>query len=102
MPSKVTRTGLIRAVVSDWVRGYLEAYQTVWEKTSVEFTVRDDLAVERYTYRSVDTPRAGGPAAGTPVVTDSGNGINIYQRGADGKWRVARDSWATDRPLAVQ
>ena len=90
-----------RAVVSDWVKGYLEAYQTVWVKTSVEFTVRDDLAYERYTYKSVDTPRPGGPAAGTPVVTDTGNGINIYQRGADGKWRVARDGWATDKAPAA-
>ena len=90
-----------RAVVSDWVKGYLEAYQTVWVKTSIEFIVRDDWAYERYSYRSVDTPRAGGPADGTPVVTDTGNGINIYQRGADGKWRVARDGWATDKALAA-
>lgn len=89
-----------RAVVSDFAKGYFEAYQTVWVKTSVEFIVRDDWAYERYTYRSVDTPRPGGPADGTPVVTDTGNGINIYQRGADGKWRVARDGWATDRAPA--
>jgi ketosteroid isomerase-like protein len=90
-----------RAAVSEFAKGYFEAYQTVWVKTSVEFTVRDDLAYERYTYKSVDTPRPGGPAAGTPVVTDTGNGINIYQRGADGKWRVARDGWATDTALAA-
>ena len=90
-----------RAVVSDFAKGYFEAYQTVWVKTSVEFIVRDDWAYERYTYQSVDTPRPGGPADGTPVVTDTGNGINIYQRGADGKWRVARDAWATDKALAA-
>ena len=86
-----------KAVVSDWVMGYLEAYRTVWEKTSLEFVVRDDWAYERYSYKSVDTPRPGGPAGGTTVVTDTGNGINIYHRGADGKWRVARDGWATDK-----
>ena len=90
-----------RAAVSDFAKGYFEAYQTVWVKTSVEFVVRDDWAYERYTYKSVDAPRPGGPAAGTPVVTDTGNGINIYQRGADGKWRVARDGWATDKALAA-
>ena len=89
-----------KAAVSDFAKGYFEAYRTVWVKTTVEFIVKDDWAYERYTYKSVDTPRLGGPADGTPVVTDTGNGINIYRRGADGKWRVARDGWATDKPLA--
>ena len=90
-----------KAAVSEFAKGYFEAYQTVWVKTSVEFIVRDDWAYERYNYKSVDTPRPGGPAAGTPVVSDTGNGINIYQRGADGKWRVARDGWATDKALVA-
>ena len=90
-----------RAAVSDFAKGYFESYQTVWVKTSVEFIVRGDWAYERYTYKSVDTPRPGGPADRTPVVTDAGNGINIYQRGADGKWRVARDGWATDKALTA-
>jgi ketosteroid isomerase-like protein len=81
--------------LEEWVAGYLEAYQTRWEKDTDEFVVRGDLAYERYSYRSVDTPRAGGPAAGTPVVTDAGNGLVIYRRGADGVWKVARDSWAS-------
>ena len=86
-----------KAEVGAWVKGYFEAYRTVWVKTSLEFIVKDDWAYERYSYKSVDTPRADGPAAGTPVVTDTGNGINIYRRDADGKWRVARDGWATDK-----
>lgn len=88
-----------KAVVGEWVKGYLEAYATVWEKQSLEFVVEGDLAYETYRYKSVDTARAAGPAAGTPVVIDTGNGINIYRRGADGVWRVSRDAWATDRPV---
>jgi ketosteroid isomerase-like protein len=88
-----------RASVREWVQGYFDAYETKWEKTSKEFVVRDDWAYEWYEYKSVDTPRADGPAAGTPVVADSGNGINIYRRGDGGVWRVARDGWASDRPL---
>ena len=65
-----------KAAVSDFAKGYFEAYRTVWVKTSVEFIVRDDWAYERYTYKSVDTPSPGGPADGTPVVTDTGNGID--------------------------
>ena len=86
-----------KAAVGEWVKGYLAAYETKWVKTSKEFVVRGDLAYEWYTYTSTDTPKAGGPAAGTPVVTDTGNGINIYRRGTDGVWRVARDAWATAR-----
>ena len=85
-----------KPAVGPWVPGYLEAHRTVWQKTSLEFVMRDDWAYERYSYKSVDTPRADGPAAGTDVVTDTGNGINIYQRGTDGKWRVARDGWAAE------
>ncbi len=84
-----------KTAVAAWVQGYMEAYQTQWEKNTDEFIVRGDLAYERYSYRSVDTPRAGGPAAGTPVVIDQGSGLNIYRRGTDGTWKLARDSWAS-------
>ncbi len=84
-----------KAEVGPWVGGYFEAVATKWEKTSVEFVVSGDWAFERYTYIAVDTPRGGGEA-----YTDTGNGINIYRLGDDGIWRVARDAWATDQPLA--
>lgn len=83
-----------KAEVGPWVGGYFEAVETKWEKTSVEFVVSGDWAFERYTYKSVDTPRADGEA-----YTDTGNGINIYRLGDDGVWRVARDAWATNQPL---
>ena len=90
-----------KAAVGEWVKGYLAAYETTWVKTSKEFVVRGDLAYEWYVYTSTDTPKVGGPAAGTPVVTDTGNGINIYRRGADGVWRVARDAWTTTRKASA-
>ena len=72
----------------------------MWEKTSLDFVVDNNTACETYHSMSVDTPRKDGPAAGTPIVTDTGTGINVYRRGADGIWRVARDAWATDKPAA--
>jgi len=84
-----------KAEVGPWVGGYFEAVETKWEKTSVEFVVSGEWAFERYTYVAVDTPRDGGDA-----YTDTGNGINIYHLGDDGIWRVARDAWASDQPLA--
>ena len=83
-----------KSEVAPWVAGYFDAYATHWEKTTLEFVVSGDWAFERYAYRVVDTPRAGGDA-----VIDTGNGLNIYHRDADGIWRVARDAWATDQPL---
>ena len=89
-----------RAAVKEFAAGYFAAYRTVWQKTSLDFTVDHDTAYETYQYKSVDTPRTDGPAAGTPVATDTGTGINVYRRGADGVWRVARDAWATEKPAA--
>lgn len=82
--------------VAPWVRGYFEAFQTSWQKTSVEFVVTGDWAFERYTYRAVDMPRDGGAA-----FVDTGNGINIYRLGQDDVWRVARDVWATDGSVTL-
>jgi len=79
--------------VEPWVRGYFEAVETAWDKTSIEIVVTDGWAFERYSYLAVDTPHEGG----RPSV-DTGNGINIYRVGTDGVWRVARDAWATNRP----
>ena len=69
------------------------AYRTEWEKTSIGFTVRGEWAFERYTYRSTDTDKKTGA-----VTTGIGKGINIFRRGADGKWRVAVDGWSSDQP----
>jgi ketosteroid isomerase-like protein len=80
-----------KAAVRDWVAGYFGAFKTKWEKTSIGFTVSGDWAFERYTYKSTDTDRKTGK-----VTTDAGKGINIFRRGADGKWRVAIDGWSSD------
>ena len=82
-----------KAAVRDWIAGYFGAYQTKWEKTSIGFTVNGDWAFERYTYKSTDTDKKTGE-----VITDIGKGINIYRRGADGKWRVSIDGWSSDKP----
>jgi uncharacterized protein (TIGR02246 family) len=82
-----------KAEVEPWVRGYFEAVETSWEKTSLEIVVAGDWAFERYAYKATDTPHGGGE----PLI-DTGNGINIYRVGDDGLWRVARDAWATNQP----
>ena len=70
-----------------------EAFKTHWDKPVQEFVVSGDWAFERYSYKSTDTPLAGGA-----VVEDTGWGLVIYHHDADGKWRVARDAWGPDHP----
>jgi ketosteroid isomerase-like protein len=82
-----------KAAVRPWLEGYLKTYRTHWDKPVKEFIVNGAWAFERYSYTSTDTPIAGGDA-----VTDTGWGLVIYHRDADGKWRVARDAWGPDHP----
>ena len=82
-----------KAAVRPWLVDYLKTYKTHWDKPVQEFTVSGDWAFERYSYKSTDTPSAGGP-----VVEDTGWGLVIYHHDLDGKWRVARDAWGPDRP----
>src|SRR5436190_1536240 len=82
-----------KAAVRPWLEGYVKAFKTHWDKPVQEFIVNGEWAFERYSYKSSDTPIGGGA-----VVEDTGWGLVIYHRDADGKWRVARDAWGTDHP----
>lgn len=83
--------------VRPWVTAYLKEFKTHWEKASLEFVVTGEWAFERYSYKSTDTPLAGGAA-----VQDTGWGLVIYHHDEDGKWRVARDAWSTDHPIPTK
>jgi ketosteroid isomerase-like protein len=82
-----------KAELRPWLEGYLKAYKTHWDKPVQEFVVSGEWAFERYSYKSTDTPHDG-----SAVVEDTGWGLVIYHRDADGKWRVARDAWGQDHP----
>ena len=59
-----------KAAVRPWLEAYLRAYKTHWDKPVQEFVVNGDWAFERYSYKSTDTPLAGGA-----VVEDTGWGL---------------------------
>ena len=86
-----------KAAVRPWLEAYLKAFKTHWDKPVQEFIVNGDWAFERYSYKSTDTPVAGGA-----VVEDTGWGLVIYHHDADGKWRVARDAFGPDHPPAAK
>ncbi|HUR32842.1 MAG TPA: nuclear transport factor 2 family protein [Vicinamibacterales bacterium] len=82
-----------KAAVRPWLAAYLEAYRTHWDKPVDEFIVNGEWAYERYSWKSTDTPVAGGDA-----VIDTGWGLVVYHHDTDGTWRVARDAWGPDHP----
>lgn len=75
--------------VRSFIGGYVEAFQTEWDKSSIDFTVSGDWAFERYAYTHTDVHRETGE-----TVTGTGKGIIIYERGNDDVWRVAADGWS--------
>lgn len=85
-----------RKAVMDWAKGYVETFETHWDKTTEEFEVAGEWAFERYSYKSVDTPRDGS----TPT-EDTGWGLVIYHHDIDDTWRVARDAFGPDHPATT-
>lgn len=86
-----------KPAVREWAKSYLDAFTTHWDKTSEEFKVAGEWAFERYSYKSTDTPKAGGAP-----VEDTGWGLVIYHHDTDGKWRVARDAFSTEAALPAK
>ena len=86
-----------KAAVRAWADGYYKAFHTKWDKPVQEFVVSGDYAFERYSYTSTDTPIGGGK-----TLVDTGWGLVVYHREADGVWRVARDAFGPDHPPAAK
>ncbi len=61
-----------------------------------EIRVTGDWAYSRFSYTWVLTPMSGGES-----VEASGKGIWIVQRQPDGSWRIAREIWNNNKPLAA-
>ena len=84
-----------KPAVRAWAVDYLKAFKTKWDKPVQEFVVSGDYAFERYKYTSTDTPIGGGKD-----IVDTGWGLVVYHRDADGTWRVARDAFGPDHPAS--
>lgn len=84
-----------KSAVRRWAEDYEKAFHTHWDKPVQEFAIFGDVAIERYSYTSTDTPVAGGKS-----VADTGWGLVIYHRDNDGVWRVSRDAFGPDHAPA--
>ncbi len=61
-----------------------------------ETVIAGDLAYQRGTFTVAATPKAGGATR-----TTHGNFLRIYRRQPDGSWRMTRDMFNSDQPLAA-
>jgi ketosteroid isomerase-like protein len=97
VPSRAAIVG--KKAAGEWAAAYLAENTTHWTKTVDDFVVSGDWAIGRYAYAVSDTVVIRDPEVeGGGTANDSGWGLIVYHRDADGAWRVARDAWGSDRP----
>jgi len=90
-PNEPARTGV---AIQQWLQDFMAAVTVSDARYQHdEVTVHGDVAIHRYSFSWTITPKAGGAP-----VTETGKGIHIMHRQADGSWRIARDVWNTDAP----
>ncbi len=68
-----------------------EQFDLTVNYTSSDLTVSGDWSSEYYTGNVTMTPKAGGEA-----IRETIKGIHIYQRQADGSWKMTQDIWNAD------
>jgi len=85
---------LAGAELRAWHDARVAAFTTVLTHTWEEVTVLGDWAWSTWSSHIVLTPRDGGEPE-----EDTGKGIWIWQRQADGSWLLARSIWNSDLPL---
>jgi uncharacterized protein (TIGR02246 family) len=76
-----------------WAQALFEQFTANVRYTGTNITVAGDYVIERYTAELTITPKAGGAA-----MTEAIKGIHIYQRQADGSWKIVQDVWNSDAP----
>jgi uncharacterized protein (TIGR02246 family) len=90
-PNALQVTG--RAGIEEFFRSMPKI--VVMELEHVDVEGRDDLAYVQGRYRMTLQV----PGVPTPV-EDRGKYLEIWRRGADGRWRIARDMFSSDLPVA--
>ena len=71
-----------------WLEAFFVAYKTDLEYTGSDVSVAGDVAFEAYAFRWTLTP-----VDGSEPIKQTGKGVYVLRRQADGSWRVARDIW---------
>jgi ketosteroid isomerase-like protein len=77
-------------------RSAFERYTFDETWTPIETVIDRDLAFQRGTFTTIATPRGDGQR-----VEVSGSFLRIYQRQANGEWRMTRDMFNSSSPLTA-
>lgn len=82
------------AAAAEWVEGFMAAVTVeLSEYSDDEIEVAGDLGVHYYRFEWTVTPKDGSEG-----FTETGNGIHVFHRQADGTWKMRYDGWAGDAP----
>ncbi len=83
--------------VESWTQSLLDQFAVQADYTASDIVVAGDWAFEHFSGDWTLTPKAGGEP-----IAETLKGIHIYQRQADGSWKIAWDTWNSDNPVAGQ
>ena len=82
-----------KAALQAWMEGFMSQATASLSYASTDVIVAGDLAVEHYAGTLTLTPVGGGDS-----VDEAFKGIHVYQRQADGSWKLTHDIWNLDVP----
>ena len=82
-----------REMIRSWSQAFLQPFRATFALSVKELRVSGDSAFEWGGYTISLVPKPGGEA-----MEDVGKYITIYERQADGSWKVSRDIWNSDNP----
>jgi uncharacterized protein (TIGR02246 family) len=83
-----------KQAIRAWNAGFLNLFGCQFSLEVDEVRVAGQWAFERGRYTITLVPKAGGPS-----MDEAGKYITIYQRQADGSWKMARDIWNSDAAI---
>ncbi len=81
--------------VGSWTQSLVDQFAVQGVYTSSDIVVAGDWAFEHFSGNWTLTPKARGES-----IAETFKGIHIYQRQADGSWKIAWDTWNSDNPVA--
>ncbi len=77
-----------------WHQARVDQFVSKFEFSSEEIIASGDWAFQRWALRFTLNPKAGGdPVSGVS------KGVWVWQRHADGTWKLARSIWNSDLPI---